>query len=133
MQTRRLGGSQIGRSPKFSRFHLFNYLKFSVTSSFERVVQTTSWPHKISGEMLRSHSVVSSSRTVRPCSPWGGWWIGHWRTTWSTVCSSAQHPQEAIPHLYKQEWKHPTPARRRLSRTHSVLQRVIPGGCQYRG
>ena len=35
--------------------------------------------------MLSSHSVVSSSRTVRPCSPQGGQWIGHWRRTWSTV------------------------------------------------
>ena len=41
--------------------------------------------------MLSSHSVVSSSRTVRPCSPRGGRWIWHWRTTWSTVCSSALH------------------------------------------
>jgi len=29
--------------------------------------------------MLSSHSVVSLSRTVRPCSPGGGRWIGHWR------------------------------------------------------
>jgi len=59
--------------------------------------------------MLSSHSVVSSSRTVRPCSPWGGSRIGHWRTTSSTVCSSAPHSQaaeEAIPHLYKQEVIH---------------------------
>jgi len=27
--------------------------------------------HQISGQVLSSHSVVSSSRTVRPCSPWG--------------------------------------------------------------
>ena len=56
------------------------------------------------GAVASSHSVVSSSRTIRPCSPWGGQWIGHWRT-WSTVCSSAPHSQaaeEAIPHLYKQ-------------------------------
>jgi len=36
--------------------------------------------------------------------------------TWSTVCSSAPHAQaaEAIPHLYKQEWKRPTPVRIQL-------------------
>ena len=45
--------------------------------------------------MLSRHSIVSSSRTARPCSPWGGRWIGHWRTTWSTVCSSAPHYQVA--------------------------------------
>ena len=64
-------------------------------SSFEPVVQTTAWPHSISGQMLNSHSIVSSSRTARPCSPWGGRWIGHWRTTRSTVCSSAPHSQAA--------------------------------------
>ena len=36
------------------------------------VVQTTAWPHEISGQVLSSHSIVSSSRTDRPCSPWGG-------------------------------------------------------------
>jgi len=87
--------------------------------------------------MLSSHSVVSSSRTVRPCSPWGGLWIGHWRTTRSTVCSSAPHSQaaeETIPHLYKHERKRPTPLRRRLSRTQALLGRVTPGsGCRCRG
>ena len=73
----------------------------------------------------------SSSRTVRPCSPWGGRWIGHWRTIWLTVCSSAPHSQaaeEAIPHLYKHERKRPTPVRRWLNRTQALLGRVIPGG-----
>jgi len=82
--------------------------------------------------MLSSHSVVSSSRTVRPCSPWGGRWIGHWRTTCLTVCSSAPHSQvaeEAILHLYKQERKRPTPVPRRLSRIQALLGRVIQGGC----
>jgi len=85
----------------------------------------------ISGQVLSSHSVVWSSRTVRPCSPWGGRSIGHWRTTWSTVCSSAPYSQaaeEAIPHLYKQEWKCPIPVRRRLNRTQALLGSVIPGG-----
>ena len=81
--------------------------------------------------MLSSHSIVSSSRTVRPCSPWGGRWIGHWRTTWSTVCSSAPHSQaaeEAMLHLHRQEWKRPTPVRRQLSRTQALLGRVVKGG-----
>jgi len=46
-----------------------------------------------------------------------GRWIRHWRTTWSTVCSSAPHSQaaeKAMPHLYKQERKFPTPVRRRF-------------------
>ena len=60
----------------------------------------------------------------------GGRWIGHWRTTWSTVCSAphSQAAEEAITHLYKQERKGPTPVQRRLWRTHAVLERVIPGG-----
>jgi len=69
----------------------------------------------ISGQMLSSHSIVPSSRTVRPWSPWGGRWIRHWRTTWSMVCSSAPHSQaaeETIPHLYRQERKCPTPVGR---------------------
>jgi len=76
-----------------------------------------------------SHSIVSSSRTARPCSPWGGRWIGHWRTTWLTVCFSAPHSQaaeEAIPHFYRQERKRPTPVWRRLSRTQALLGRSIP-------
>ena len=47
------------------------------------------------GQVLNSHSIVSWSGTVRPCSPWGGRWIGHCRTIWSTVCSSAPHSQVA--------------------------------------
>ena len=81
--------------------------------------------------MLSSHSIVSSYRTVRLSSPWGGRWIGHWRTTWSAVCSSAPHSQaadEAIPHLYRQERKRPTTVRRRLSWTQVVLGRVTLGG-----
>ena len=50
---------------------------FKPCSSFKRVLLlSTAWPRWISGQMLSSHSVVSSSRTVRPCSTWGGRWIG---------------------------------------------------------
>ena len=55
------------------------------------------------GQVLSSYSVASLARTVSLCSPLGGRWIGHWRTTWSPVCSSAPHWQaaeEAIPHFY---------------------------------
>ena len=73
--------------------------------------------------------VVPSSRTVRPCSPWGSRWITHWRTTWSTVCSYTPHSQaaeEAIPRLYKVERKGPTPVRRGLNL--ALLGRVAPRG-----
>jgi len=39
-----------------------------------------------------------------------------------------QAEEGAIPHLYKQERKRPTPVRRRLSRSHAVTGRAIPGG-----
>ena len=77
------------------------------SSSFELIVQITAGLHEISGLVLSSQLVVSSSRTVRPCSP-GVRWIEHWRTTWSTVCCSAPHSEvaeEAIPHLCRLEWK----------------------------
>jgi len=46
----------------------------------------------------------------------------------------SQAAKEAVPHLYKQERKSPTPVRRRLSRTQVFLVRVIPGcGCRCRG
>jgi len=38
------------------------------------------------------------------------------------------HPRYATPHLCKQERKRQTPVRRRLSRIHAILGRVIPGG-----
>jgi len=63
--------------------------------------------------MLNSHSIVSSPRTVRPCSPWGGRWTGHRKTTWVSTL------------LYKQEFKRLTPVQRRLS---ALLGRLIPGG-----
>jgi len=82
------------------------------------------------GQVWSSHSIVSSPRNVGPCRPRGGQWIGHWRTTRLTVCSSAPHSQaaeEAMPHLHKQERKHLTPVRRRLSWAQAVRGRVIPG------
>ena len=49
-------------------------------------------------------------------------------------CANSQAAEQAIPHLYKQELKRPTPVRRRLSRTHAVLGRAIPGGwCRCQG
>ena len=82
-------------------------------------------------QLLSSHLVVWSSRTVTLCSPLRVWWIGQWRTTWLTVCSAlhSQAADEAIPHLYRQERKRPTPVWRRLSRTQALLGRVILGVC----
>jgi len=66
---------------------------FLLVSSFETVLQTTAWPRWISGQVLSSHSIVSSSRTIRPCSPWGGRWIEHWRITWSYCCAVRAPPE----------------------------------------
>ena len=92
---------------------------------------STARPHKISWQVLSSHSIVSSSRTVRPCCPCGGRWIGQWRTAWSTMCSSAPHSQAAegaISHLCKLDRKSPTTVRSRLNRTQGVLGKAIPRG-----
>jgi len=81
-------------------------------------------------EQTFDYCIIHSSSTVRPCSPWWGRWIRQWRTTWSTACSSVPHSQaaeEAIPYLYKQEWKRPNLVQRRLSWTQALLGRVIPG------
>ena len=93
----------------------------SSSSSFERVVTTHCLAALDLGEVLSRQSIVSSSGTVR-CSPWGGWWSGHWKKPWSPVCFCFSAPysraaEEAITYLYKQERKRPTPVRRRLSRT----------------
>jgi len=90
----------------------------SSSSSCERVVTIHSLAALPSGQVLSSQSIVSSSRTVRPCSPWRSmeWTL---EDDMVNVYSSEPHSQgaeEAIPHLCKQERKRPTP-RRRLSRT----------------
>ena len=97
------------------------------SSSFEPVVLATACPHWISGQVLSRQLNVSSSKSVRSCSPWGDQWTGHWRTKWSTVYSSAPHSQaaeEAMAHLHEQERKNQTPAFRRLSRTQVLLGRI---------
>jgi len=56
-------------------------------------------------------------------------WIGQWRTTWSTVCSSGPQAAEgSIIHLCSQEQKRPRRMWRRSSRIHTVLGRAILGG-----
>ena len=69
------------------------------------------------------------SEFLRPCA--------QWRTTCSTACSSEPHSQTergTTTHLQNQERRSSTPLRRRLSRTHTILGRVIPGdGCQLQG
>jgi len=86
--------------------------------------------HYISEQVLSSHSIVSLSRTIRPCSLWGGRWIGLWKTC-SSVCFSGPHSQAAkktTPHLCNQEWKLLTLVWRPLGWTHTVLRKAIPGG-----
>ena len=76
-----------------------------------------------------SHRPEPSGRAA--CSPWGVQWVGHWRTTWSTVCSSARHSQaeeEAIPHLCKQEQKRPTPVREAVKPDARCSWEGHPGG-----
>ena len=50
---------------------------------------STAMPQKISGQVLSCHSISHRPEPSGRAVHGGGWWIGHWRTTWSTVCSSA--------------------------------------------
>ena len=74
----------------------------SLLLSFERVLLlSTASPPRYQGRcwaaIRLSHRPERSGSVVRG----GGRWIGHWRTTWSTVCSAphSQAAEEAIPHL----------------------------------
>ena len=69
-------------------------------------------------------------RPEHPHSSYATGWIGHWKTTWSTVRSSTPHSraaEEAIPNLIKQERKRPTPVRRRLTGSKLFLRSVGAG------
>ena len=66
--------------------------------------------------LILSQRRVSSSRTNRPCIPFGARCRGHVEVMRSAVCSEAPHSQfgeGAAPHLYMDEWNRPTPVRRR--------------------
>ena len=57
--------------------------------------------------------------------------MGHVKIMWSAVCSLARHlhfAEEVRPHLCMDELKRPTPVRRRLSLTQTVLVKLIPMG-----
>ena len=41
------------------------------------------------------------------------------------LCATLTGYQEAMPHLYKQEWKCPTVVRRQLSQTQAVFGRAF--------
>jgi len=66
---------------------------------FGHFFQSTAWPQGLS-----SHSIVSSSTTIRPCSPWGSQGIGHLRT-WLAACFSAPHSQATEVMLKKWCWQ----------------------------
>ena len=55
--------------------------------------------------------------------------MGHVKIMWSAVCSLAPHlhfSEEARLHLYMEEPKRPTPARRRINLIQAVLVKIIP-------
>ena len=57
--------------------------------------------------------------------------MGYVKIMWSAVCSLAPQShfaEEARPHLCMYELKRPTPLRRRLSLTQTVLVKLIPIG-----
>ena len=56
---------------KCLRFHVFIIL---LLRSLSQLLLSTAWPLCTSGQVLSSHSIVSSSQIVSSCSPWGGRW-----------------------------------------------------------
>ena len=103
-----------------------NYMIAESFSSFGRN------PHfQMLAVMVLSQHRVSTSKTVSPRIPVGARCTGHVRMMCSAVCSAAPHLQfhvGARPHLCMNDWKHPTPAQKRLSLTHDDLGRPIPIG-----
>jgi len=96
--------------------------------------QCTALPHEISGQVYSSHSIVSSSRTVRPCSPWEGRWIGHWKTTMVNgliSCATLTSCRSGHTPFVQTGQKRPTPVWRWLSRTQAVCgvaRNFVQGG-----
>jgi len=82
-------------------------MRANLSSSFDPVLSVHCLAALDLGAGVGSHSIVSSSWTIRPCSPWGGRWSGHWRPTWLTVCSEphSQAADGAIPRVCKRERK----------------------------
>jgi len=76
-----------------------------LTSSFEPVVEIHCLVVLSRG---RCWAAIRLSRHPEPSghAPLGSLLVGHWRTTWSMICSSeprSQAGEGAIPHLCKQE------------------------------
>ena len=85
----------------------------------------------MTGHVSGSHLANLSFTVSRPRIPFGWRYMGQDVITWSTVCSSAPHSQdavEAMPHLCINDRKKPTPVWRRFSRTQAGLVSPIPGG-----
>ena len=102
-----------------------------VTSGRRRVVEHPLPTVYMLTALVLSQRRVSSSRTNRPCIPFGARYRGHVEMMWSAVYSEAPHSQfgeGATPHWYMDEWNRPTPVHRRFSFTHDVLGKSIPRG-----
>ena len=98
--------------------------------SFERVLLLfTASPPRYRGRCCAairlSHRPEQSGRAV--CGGSMDWTVEDDMVD-SLFCATLTAAERAIPHLYRQERKHPTPVRRRLSRTQALLGRVIPEG-----
>jgi len=83
---------------------------------------------------MSSHSIILSSRTVRPCTP-RGWSSMDWtaeynmvNTQRSALVRHTHSRKRGNTRLCKQERKIPTPVRRRLSWTKAIFGRSVPAG-----
>ena len=93
--------------------------------------QSTAWPHLISGQVLSSHSVVSSPTTVRHLQSMGRsieWTLEDSMIDGLFFCATLTSRRRGhAPFVYAGA-ESPTPVRRWLSWTHAVLGRAIPRG-----
>ena len=83
--------------------------------------------------MLFSQHQVSSSKTVRPRTPYGARCIGQAVRTWSAVCLEAPHSQfgeGARSHFCMDQWNLPTPVLKWLSLTQAAWSKPIPTGLE---
>ena len=80
---------------------------------------------KITYALNYNYARIQNRQAVQPMRRSMGWTLEDNMVDGFFFCATLT--EEAIPHLYKQEWKRSTPVRRRLRWTQAVLGRVIPG------
>ena len=92
------------------------------SSSYEQFFQSTARPHMVSKQGVE-HLIVSSSRTIRPCTLWELNYLdsGGPYDQWPFYLCHTHKPSKGPYLMCKQYWKRLTLMQRGLSQTHTVL------------